>query len=203
MSPVVHPISQTAGAPVYEVADDAVRAPLSGAADELHQTRVAGSVSGNDSYLVARVGTEQFGLPVESVAEALDAPAVLDVAGVDGQHSSYIEWRGRRLPLVGARGPFGIDSEFDCAAVLILADPVQPLAIAVDELCDVRELPMSVLRPFSGRSDEHRVTRFVALAGQSFIAILNPAALRAAILAGAPSAGQVLDRPAGLVGRVA
>ena len=128
---------------------------------------------------------------------------MLEVAGVDGRTSRYVEWRGRRLPLEGARVPFGIESELLSAVVLILADPVQPLAVSIDELCEVRELPPSVLRPFAGRADEHRVVRSVVVEGQTFIAIVNPVALRTAILAEVPALAPVSAPLAGDGERVA
>ncbi len=179
------------------------RVPASVAADERDQPRLGEATDGRDSYLVVRVGREQFGLPLDSVAEALDSPVVLEVAGVDGRPARYVEWRGRRLPLEGARVPFGIESDLPSAVVLILADPVQPLALAVDEVCDVRQLPPSILRPFTGRADQHRVVRSVVVEDQEFIAILNPVALRTAILAEVPAVAPTSELLAAYGERVA
>lgn len=178
-----------------------VDAPATPSPDERQPHIPLDAASRRDAYLVVRVGGERFALPLHSVAEALDPPVVVEAAGVSGQRLLFVHWRGRRLPLVGARAPFGVDAVSAGAVALVLADPVQPLAVTVDELCDVRELPPSALRPFVGRHDVHRVVRSVALDGDTLIAVVAIEALRAAVLAGGAPAAAAAPHAADVMAR--
>lgn len=137
------------------------------------------------AYLVVRVAAEHFALPLDAVTEALDAPTLLTVAGITGHRSGFVDWRGSRVPLCGPRAPFGLDADSACAFALVLVDATGPLALAVDELCDVRELPPSTQRDFTGRHDPHGVVHSVVVDGDTLIAVADPAAVRLAMLAAA------------------
>lgn len=162
------------------------------------------------AHLVVRVGREHFALPLESVAEGVETPQVLTVAGMAGQWLGFIDWRGQRVPLASAIGPFGAEAGQPCAAALILDDAGErsdgaggrgagPLAIAVDELCDLRALPPSALGRFHGRHDPLGVVSAVAWDGDTLLAVVSPPAVRAAALAaaGPPLVGGRVDDAAG------
>ena len=161
------------------------------------------------AHLVVRVGREHFALPLESVAEGVETPQVLTVAGMAGQWLGFIDWRGRRVPLASAIGPFGVEAGHPCAAALILDDAGEPsevgdrragpLAIAVDELCDLRALPPSALSRFRGRHDPLGVVSAVSWDGDTLLAVVSPLAVRAAALAaaGPPLTGRRVGDAAG------
>lgn len=135
-------------------------------------------------HLVVRVGSERFALPLHSVAEAIDDPPLLTAAGMGGAWAGFISWRGRRVPLSCSRAPLGLESGRPCAVALLFDDPSRPLALAVDELGDVRSFPPGAQHPFRAPGDEHGVVSAVAWDGDTPVAVLRPAALRAAMLAG-------------------
>ncbi|MHB1224545.1 MAG: chemotaxis protein CheW [Gemmatimonadaceae bacterium] len=139
-------------------------------------------------HLVVRVGEERFALPLDSVAEGVESPVLLTVAGMTGQWLGLMEWRGRRIPLGAAGAAFGRDAAMPCVAALILDDATQPLALAVDELCDARALPPSAVRPFAGRRDPPSVVRAVAWDDDGLVAVVSTPAVRQAMLAAATAA---------------
>lgn len=138
-----------------------------------------------DAHLVVRVGDERFAIPIGSVAEGVESPTVIAVPGAGGRWLGLVEWRGRRIPLGGAGAPLGREAATPCAAAIILDDAAQPLALAVDELCDARVLQPSAMRPFSGRHDPHGVVRGVAWDEHGLVAVVSTPAVRAAMLAAA------------------
>lgn len=180
-------LPSAASSPALPVLTRPLARPAGASATAVAAAFPAGADSRRHAHLLVRVGDEYFALPLDSVNEGLETPAVLAVPGATGHWLGFIDWRGRRIPLCDARSPLGREAGRPCAAALVIGslvdDAEPPLALAVDELCDVRVLPASAMRPFAGRHDAHGVVRAVAWDDDTLVAVVSAPALRAAMLA--------------------
>jgi chemotaxis signal transduction protein len=129
-------------------------------------------------HLVVRVGAERFALPLAAVAEALDAPRVRAVAGVDAGCVGFVAWRGRQLAVRDAGAAFGVAVARPPAAAIVLAGP--GCAVAVDEVLDAVALPPERVQPVRGLRDPLRAVAGVACDDLGLVAVLHPAAVRQA-----------------------
>lgn len=140
--------------------------------------------------LIARVGVgddaERIALPVSSVVEVIDAPAItplpLTPRGVLGQCAWRREWVAVLDPrlMLGVAPSASIDGP---GVVLVLGDAESRFALRVDDVEDVRELAVSERRPLPAGVDQGRRLESVLQSHEGLVAVVDMDALRAAAVA--------------------
>ena len=144
--------------------------------------------------LLVRVGPERFALPAACVLEALVAPPLHALPALGGDCLGLLAWRGCRLPVRCPTETLGQAARRPAGAVLVLRGGSGAVAVAVDEVLDVRTTPPERVRPVPGLRDPFGVVRGAVVDDEGLVAHLAPDALADA-LAPAPAAGTGEGRP--------
>lgn len=107
------------------------------------------SVEGSRQYVLFRLGTEEYGLPIDRVSSIIryerptpvpHAPAVVD---------GVINLRGQVIPVVNlGRKLFGKEFEASSASRIVVAEgEIGQVGLAVDAASEVATIPLEDVRP--------------------------------------------------------
>lgn len=129
-------------------------------------------------YLVFRIGRELFALPLHEVEEAVDVEQIQRIPEMSATMLGVLTLRGSSVPAYTASAALGIAAETNAAALIFVTDR-GPLALLVDDVDDVLELPPgAVQRPPVEFADT--VLTGVARRGSDLVGVLDAASLIAA-----------------------
>lgn len=147
-------------------------APLAPAEGSLHPS---GSLDPESraSWLLARIGSERFALPLESVAELIEDPALEPVPTLTGDALGMIVARGGRMPIWNPARLLGQTPSLPPRSVLVVEYGDDTAAIAVDETADVVELHDAAVVPVPALDDPYRLVLGVVRDEFGLITVLD------------------------------
>jgi chemotaxis signal transduction protein len=105
------------------------------------------------AHLLARVGHERFAFPLESVIEAIDAPALHDPPWRPDGMLGTLRHRGQTLPVWDAGNAFGIQRTGAPGTALVLGDAGRQLALLVDDAEDIMKVDGDAVRALPTAGD--------------------------------------------------
>lgn len=138
-------------------------------------------------HIVARVGTERFAFPAETVEEAIDAPSIEWVPVAPEGMLGQLLHRGRMIAAWDAGLLFHLASPSRGGAAVVLRDGARRVALVVDDVTDMARLQPLDVRDAPAGSDLDGVLAGVCLegdgrAGRSLVNVVRVAALAALML---------------------
>jgi len=92
-------------------------------------------------HVVARVGGEQYGVPVEDVLEVADAGEIVPVPGSGPALLGVRNLRGQVLPVVDLAAVLGLPRTATPGRVVVVADGGRAAGLGVDSVKGVEPLP--------------------------------------------------------------
>ena len=147
------------------------------AADDADDTPI------EDTYLIFRVGAEEYAVPVTSVTEIVRLQKSFAVPDVPNCVRGVINLRGKVIPLVDVRQRFDLAPAVysDRTVVVVLEFADTATGLIVDGVSEVVEIPPAQIEQrvgWSGRDGSARpVVRAVGKRGESVSFILDVSAL--------------------------
>ncbi len=128
--------------------------------------------------LTCRIGEQQYGVPVAAVREVVRLPSLLSLAGAPTCCCGLLNIRGTYVPVVDGRVLLEMAPSYDLSKqIIILGKDVAETGFLVDEVCDVRLLPVNHAT-FYRVDTATKVLHGVVSSGDSTIMLLNVDVLR-------------------------
>lgn len=152
--------------------------------DQLDAPATAAGEAGAASWLLARIGTERYALPLASVAEILEDPRISPVPGLPAEVLGVLASRDRRLAVWDAAYHLGQTVAHPLGAVLVLESEGTQVALAVDEAADVLLLGEESVQPLPALDDPLRLVIGVARDDAGLVTVLDVARVVRALAGG-------------------
>jgi purine-binding chemotaxis protein CheW len=160
--------------------DEAVVAHIVARHDNRAEEEAEMAADATEPFLIFRLGTQSFGLPAMAVEEITRLPDTLTrLPRAPGFVEGVMNLRGRAIPVIDQRKRFGEEAPVDRRrrAIVIRMGALQA-AFVVDEVAEIRRLPVTMLAPAPDISDETRLfDRTATMADGSIILLIEPAEL--------------------------
>ena len=103
----------------------------------------AAPVEPHHVYVVARVGSGRYALPVEQVAEVVPAGPVTPVPGASSEVLGLVQLRGRPLPVLVPAALAGGDGAAAGGMLMVVASAAGRFALRVDGVLGIQGFPLS------------------------------------------------------------
>lgn len=137
------------------------------------------ATAGYKQYVLFRLGTEEYGLPIERVMSIIRYEPATPVPHAPAMIEGVINLRGQVIPVVDlARRLLGQELEHTATARIVVAEGESGLVgLAVDSASEVATIPLSQIRPAPESTlSEETLEAFEGVAnhGERLVILLDP-----------------------------
>jgi purine-binding chemotaxis protein CheW len=113
------------------------------------------------SFIVFRLGPEEFGIDIQSVVEIFGSQKVYEVPEMDDFISGVISIRGEVVPLLDMRKRFGLKPSPKKERTVLVRTGTETVGLTVDEVKEILDFePNEITKPptiFKGLASEYLV----------------------------------------------
>jgi chemotaxis signal transduction protein len=132
-----------------------------------NEERIAGS------WVLCRIGSERFALPIAAVSELLEEPALADMPALGDRILGMLVTRFGRLPVHDPARLLGHSAGRPVQAVLVIGQESAAVALAVDEAADTLELEDHMIKTLPALDDPFKLVNGVARDHLGLITVLD------------------------------
>jgi purine-binding chemotaxis protein CheW len=118
-------------------------------------------------HVTVRIGAELYALPVATVLEVTDVGKLTPLPGAPTATLGLQNVRGAALPVFSLAGLLGLSENGRAQRLVVAEDGARHAGLAVDEVCDVGELPAA------SEETDHPLLTGAALTDAGLVGILD------------------------------
>jgi purine-binding chemotaxis protein CheW len=140
--------------------------------------------TGVADLLMFRIGHELFATDLGAVEEAVELPEIHHLPEMPAAMLGAFNLRGRLTPIYSPAHVIGVPLLGVAAAALLVRSHGRRMGLAVDDVEDVLQIDLALIRAAPGIDDADGILLGVAHHGQHLVAVIDAEALVAACITG-------------------